>query len=107
MSEVFQQEAQAEQKMALLEFSSFRGLILPANQLSSNDKTLHPLRQFRVVPQQKVSLWSYYAPPERFIFLLFGLCASAGCFSIGLMRTAVWYVIGVLKLQPYIFITPA
>lgn len=42
MSELFQQEAQAEQKIAHLEFSSFRGLILPANQLSSNDRNTAP-----------------------------------------------------------------
>lgn len=39
---MFQQEAQAEQKIAHLEFSSFRGLILPANQLSRNDRNTAP-----------------------------------------------------------------
>lgn len=42
-------------------------------------------------------------PPERFIFLLFRLYAHAGCFSVWLMRTAVWDVVGAHKLQSGIF----
>lgn len=64
-------------------------------------ETFRPLTQFRIVLQQEVALWSYTLP-EIFIFLRFGLYEHAGCFSIWLMSTAVWYLVGVHKLQFYI-----
>lgn len=53
-SELFQQEAQGEQKMALLEFGSFRGLISPADQLRGNGRTTAPTATM----QSRAAAWS-------------------------------------------------
>lgn len=96
MTELFQLEAYtwAKWRVALLEFSSFRGLILPTNKLSGNDRNTVPvntLRSCTVLGSCSVILYT----TRDIYFPSFCLSEHAQCFPFCLMSSAVQYMVGV------------